>query len=283
MSSANTETFPPQPVTHPHKWRAATIVLLVLIIFQSLTCVYLFFRNNMLQKEYSIMQSSYNQLRHKINERSQHVNASCFVTPWDDDVKNMVTKTTGGWSDKSDWTEFWNDVMLMYEWTVKNITYRQDSLFPLLPQSPLGNIQYVREMWQFPNETLDMKNGDCEDLAILLCSMIRCYTQGKYFAECILITGSKGAHIAVQVQVEPNKLTILDPAGHYYTKTRQGDVASKDLSAEINNWLNYWKPSLGNDVRVEGVFADYLNKTFSSTDEYISWMHSRSLISEANP
>jgi len=31
------------------------------------------------------------------------------------------------------------------------------------------------DFWQFPLETLDSGRGDCEDMALLLCSILRCY------------------------------------------------------------------------------------------------------------
>jgi hypothetical protein len=126
-------------------------------------------------------------------------------------------------------------------------------------------------MWQFPNETLSIKEGDCEDRAILLCSMIRYYDGERYGTECVWITGSSSAHVGVQIPVSGGKLVILDPEA----SATWGNTVSKDISTEINDWLNYWKPALGSDVRVYRVFANYIDKTFSSTSEYTSWMYSR--------
>lgn len=87
--------------------------------------------------------------------------------------------------------------------------------------------------------------------------------------------GSKGAHAGVQLPVKEDKLTILDPTGNYYTKTIYGSIDSREISTEINNWLNFWETSLGDDIYEYRVFANYLDKAFSSTKEYISWMYSR--------
>lgn len=154
------------------------------------------------------------------------------------------------------------------------IEYRGDCLYPLLPSDPTGNIQWIKSMWQFSNETLKLREGDFEDMAILLCSMIRHYS-GQYWAEVILIMGSKGAHAGVQLPVAEDKLTILDPTGNYYTKTIYGSIDSREISTEINNWLNFWETSLGSDVYIHRVFSDNLDKAFSSTKEYISWMYAR--------
>jgi len=98
----------------------------------------------------------------------------------------------------------------------------------------------------------------------------------KYWVECISIKSYMGGHVAVQVPVSGYKLVILDPAGNYYSHDSFGNIAFNDITTEINNWLNYWKPQMGSDVYVDRVFSDYIDKKFTSTSEYISWMYSRS-------
>jgi hypothetical protein len=163
----------------------------------------------------------------------------------------------------------------MYTWVVNNIEYRYDGLYPMLPYDPSGDLQFRKDVWQFPNETLSLRKGDCEDMAILLCSMIRCYSGMKYPVECIIIVNSTLGHMAVQIPVSGYKLVILDPAGKYYSHDIWGNIAFNDITTEINNWLNYWKPYMGSDVYVSRVFSDYIDKTFTSTNEYITWMYSR--------
>ena len=228
-----------------------------------------------LQSSFDSYYSDYANLRNLINQRALHLDIMDFVTPDNPDVSNIVLSVTGGWSNPSNWNEYWSDVKKMYDWVVNNVDYRSDGLYPVLPSTPSGSVQYEKEMWQFPSETLDLRQGDCEDMAILLTSMIRSYNDGEYWVECILITGSLGAHAAVQFPVTGDKLTILDPAGNYYTQDLYGNLDSKGISTEINNWLNHWKPSLGSDVRVYRVFSSYMDRSFSSTSEYTTWMYNR--------
>ena len=228
-----------------------------------------------LASEYQDYIAAYQSLVDEVNWRWSHNNIEAFITPEDASVKNIVQEITGGWSDPSDWSEFWSDVRAMYNWVVDNIEYRSDGLYPLLPDNPHGQIYFWNEMWQLPYETLELRKGDCEDMAILLCSMIRAYTNSTYKAEAIIIAGSDRAHVAVQLPVSGNLLTILDPAGNYYTCNSLGRMDQIDVETEINNWLEYWKPQLGRDVYVKRVFSDYMDKTFGSTDEYISWMYER--------
>jgi len=48
-----------------------------------------------------------------------------------------------------------------YYWVAQNIFY--------VPDSSLGS----SEVWLYPSQTIQRKKGDCEDFAILLCSLIR--------------------------------------------------------------------------------------------------------------
>ena len=218
---------------------------------------------------------AYQNLRDKVNQRWNHINIEPFITPQDQAVRDIVYAVTGGWSNPSDWNEYWKDVKAMYDWIVNNVEYRSDGLYPMLPYDPSGDLDFWDEMWQFPNETISLKKGDCEDMAILLCSMIRCYCDMKYWVECIIIESSTSGHVAVQVPVSGYKLVILDPAGKYYSHDFWGNIAFNDITTEINNWLNYWKPQMGSDVYAARVFSDYIDKKFASTNEYIAWMYSR--------
>jgi hypothetical protein len=230
---------------------------------------------NVLQSSFDSYYSDYANLRDLINQRVLHLDIMDFVTPDDPDVNSIVLSITGGWSNPSNWDEYWSDVKKMYDWVVNNVDYRSDGLYPVLPSTPSGDVEYEMEMWQFPSETLDLRQGDCEDMAILLTSMMLSYNDGAYSVECIWITGSLGAHAAVQFPVTGDELTILDPAGHYYTQDGYGNIDSKGISTEINNWLNYWRPSLGSDVRVYRVFSSYMDRSFASTSEYTTWMYNR--------
>jgi prefoldin subunit 5 len=226
-----------------------------------------------LQTSYYTVASDYFEIRYQINQRSQHYDVESFITPNDTAVQQTIEMVTGGWSDPSDWDEYWTDLKALYNWVVNNIPYNYDGLFPVLPSVMSGDVEYTTEVWQFPNETLSVGRGDYEDMAILLCSLVRGYSH-DYWAECILIASSSAGHAAVQIPVSGGKLAILDPAGHYYTSSL-GNLVSKDITTEITSWLNYWKPQMGTDVRVYRVFSDYMDQTFTSTSAYTSWMYNR--------
>jgi len=225
-----------------------------------------------LQSEHYNYVMAYENLVEKVNWRWNQINVERFITPDDPAVKNLVFNITGGWSNPSDLNELLTDLKTMYNWVVNNIEYRYDGLYPILPYDPHETISFWDEMWQLPNETLELRKGDCEDMAILLCSMIRAYGNEQYFTEAIFIVGEDVGHIAVQIPSSENRIIILDPAGNYYTSDLSGNLTSKDIEEEINDWLNYWKPQLGSNVYVYRVFSDYIDETFNSTEEYLDWM-----------
>ena len=228
-----------------------------------------------LQAEYNDYVTAYQRLLDEINQRWNQQNLEDFITPEDSAVNILVLSITGGWSNPADWNEYWDDLKAMYNWVVNNIEYRYDGLYPMLPYDPSGSIYYGTEMFQFPNETIDLEKGDCEDMAILLCSMIRNYNNMQYWTECIGLRSDTSGHLAVQIPVTGDKLVIFDPAGNYYSHDWLGNIVFNDISTEINNWLDYWKPTMGNDVYVDLVFSDHIYETFISTADYTAWMYSR--------
>lgn len=225
-----------------------------------------------LEANYANYVASYKALQNEVNNRLWlYAQEMPYITPRDPLVNATVYNITGGWSNRSDFNEFWNGVRAIWDWVEGNIQYRSDGLSPILPADPSGPLTYVQDMWQYPNETMNLKEGDCEDQAILLCSMLRCYNYQQYWVECVWITGSNISHVGVQMPVTGNQLTILDPAGQYYSHDFWGTINSGNIMTEINSWLNYW----GNNVSVYKVFSDYINKTFASTNDYLTWMYSR--------
>lgn len=227
------------------------------------------------KQEYQSFKIAYQNLRNIVNQRIIHSNVTLFITPYDLAVNEIVYKITGGWSNPSDINEFWKDIKALYNWILNNIEYRSDGLYPILPLEPYEKVNFEDEMWQFSNETLKLKKGDCEDMAILLCSMIRCYVKGRYPIEVIAICSETSGHAALQIPVSGYKLVILDPAGKYYSQDALGNIIANDIKAEISRWINYWKPSMGGNIQVSRVFSDEIDKEFTSTNEYLAWMYSR--------
>lgn len=219
---------------------------------------------------YNSYVDSYEEIQESINLRSSHPTKEekNMITPDDPDVQSIVLSVTGGWSDHNDWNEYWDDCKKLYDWIVDNIEYRSDGFYPILPSHPSGYMQQYEEMWQFPNETLSLEQGDCEDMAILLTSLLSCYNEGQYAVYAIVVSG----HVGVFFPVANDKICILDPAMQYYTSSGYPSyrLSSDDIRDEANYWIDTYDLE-----RVEWVFSTKLWKEFSTTLEFTDWLISK--------
>lgn len=221
----------------------------------------------------SVYTANYNRIRYEVNQRSLQYNASVFIQPDCSPVLQLTESITNGWSNRSDWNEFWKDIFKLYSWVDQNISYNHDTYSPILPNSLMWRqVRWREDVWQYPNETLEVKRGDCEDMAILLCSMILNYVEENLSCEAVIIASSQKAHVGVQIVFDQN-ITILDAAKNYYTSLPSGNLTSNYIDSEIIYWIGYC--SLGNDTIVTRVFSNSLDKRFSTMSEYLSWMYAR--------
>lgn len=188
-----------------------------------------------------------------------------FVTPDDPSVASKVQQVTGGFS--SDVNEQWADFKRLYSWVVGNIEYSYDTPTPLLPETG-GWLTWQQDYWRMPSETLEDGRGDCEDMSTLLTSMILSYLEGRYPAWCITWTSADSGHAAVAFPVAGGQLTILDPAGNYYTNI-WGTLTSKATSTAVNEWLAHW--SQENPEYVNSAFSHDFYQSFTSTQEFLDW------------
>ena len=100
------------------------------------------------------------------------------------------------------------------DWVANNIEYTVDS-----------EVHGVREFWQFPNETLTLRTGDCEDFSILLCSLLR--ANGWSEEEVYVVLGAKDEqyHGWVKLNVDAIGWQSLEP-GAGALNTLVGDFLS---------------------------------------------------------
>jgi hypothetical protein len=231
-----------------------------------------------MKKEYDAYVKAYRELRDLTEQRLLRGSATRFVTISHPDVVSLARNITGR-VDNSTSEPNWSEIKALYDWVNNNIEYREDGLYPVLPENPCDleeeGLGQTDQMVQLPNETLALRKGDCEDSAVLLCSLLRAYFNNQYTAECIWITGETAGHVAVMIPFAGEKIAILDPVRDYFSHDTLGDIALNVVSVEIYNWIKIWQPSLGNGVHVYRVFSDYMDKNFESTEEFINWMYNR--------
>jgi len=227
--------------------------------------------------EKSQLLSSYTSIRNTINVRfgDTITDMRSFITPSEITLSAKVQEITGGFSE--DPNEYWRDWDSLYKWVVKNIRYSYDSYLPYLPRSISGTLDWRAEFWRMPAETLKDETGDCEDMALLLASMIKNYNQKNFSVWLIQITSDseKIAHLAVGIPVKDGHFAILDPAGNYYTGINQYWSLSSDVaSIAINDWLSHWSKEMPG-AYVQMVFSENEDKRFSSTAEFLTWLSQR--------
>ncbi|MBI4186317.1 MAG: hypothetical protein HY530_02280 [Chloroflexi bacterium] len=224
--------------------------------------------------EKSQLLSSYVRLRNNINTRFGFTqqDRQSFITPSDTAVSAKVQEITTPYTGET--SKVWNDYSIIYQWVVKNILYSYDSYTPLLPSALSGTFTWREDFWRMPAETLADKTGDCEDMALLLASMIKSYNKNNFAIWVITISSSVPGvpgHAAVVFPVQGGGLTILDPAGKYYTGMQYGSLRSESASLAINNWSSYWEGQIPGAF-VDRVFSENLDRQFSTTADFITWL-----------
>ena len=129
-----------------------------------------------------------------------------YITPDDPLVLQILANITTN-PLIPDWIE-------IRDWVAYNIDYTVDS-----------EVHGVREFWQFPNETLTLRTGDCEDFSILLCSLLR--ANGWSEEEVFVVLGAKDEqyHGWVKLNIDAIGWQSLEP-GAGALNTLVGDFLS---------------------------------------------------------
>jgi hypothetical protein len=106
--------------------------------------------------------------------------AKLYITPNEQSVVNLKNQIL---KDKFFLTPNW---MAIRDWVGNNIQYTSD-------------LEDGGEHWQLPKETIQRRTGDCEDFAILLCSLLR--ADGWSTSNVYVIVGEKdgGYHAWVKI------------------------------------------------------------------------------------
>jgi len=195
-----------------------------------------------------------------------------FVTPDNSLVSARVQEITGDYS--GDVSDYWRDCERLYRWVTDNISYSYDSYMPALPEDMSGELVWWPSCWRMPEDTLTDETGDCEDMAVLLASMLQSYNQGQYAVWVVVIRSSTQevpGHAAVAFPVAGGNLTILDPAGHYYTGGPYWSLRSERAAVAIRDWLSYWEDEIPG-VEVVEAFSGAEHHQFSGTTEFLAWL-----------
>jgi len=243
-------------------------VLLIAVLISGGVAVWL---SVSLHADNDLLRSQYDKMRGEVNLRlGQGEDCKAFVTPSDGFIAAKVFAIAGTFTDNV--SQNWAGWGQLYDWVVENIEYSSDSRLPILPalsSSSDMQLSWEKEYWRTPKETLEDETGDCEDMAVLLASMILNYTSSKYSTWVITWTSESSSHAAVAIPVQGGNLTILDPAGD----NEIGLHGSLPASDAVADWLGDWPSELG--IHVTSVFSNTTYETFTSTSEFLEWVTRR--------
>jgi len=205
------------------------------------------------------------------NEMSAANAMKAFVTPDDPFIVAQVQSLVSGY-DASDASKTRRDLTTLYSWVYRNIDYVDDVSEPL-PSVARNYGEWLEQAgWQRPVETLNIRTGDCEDMALLLLSMIRAYSASDIDAYVVIVFFDDGSgHAAVIIPVSGGGLSILDPAGSFLNNPRSN--RSAPAAEVLGDWSDWWSRSgdqLGLTVSV--CFNDKNLHWFSSNEDFLRWL-----------
>jgi len=208
-----------------------------------------------LQTEYGKLAASYNSLVENYGKWLAyaktyfHFTKSFGRTLSESEILSLVSTVESVVSNPNDW---WRSVKQLYGYVVNKIRYVSDEPFPAPPTIHEFEANSYRnttslELFLSPTETLELGQGDCDDQAVLLYGLVKAYNKhvyGKYYTLWIMyVVLGEGAHLSVAFPVSGGELTIIDPAGHYYTGWLT--LTSNDPYNELENYSRHWSSNGG--------------------------------------
>jgi len=227
---------------------------------------------NNLQSQYDSLQNSYNNIQNQYNDykdmvdmRTPSGSEKCeFITPDDDSVKTKTASVLGSGFDGDLST---GDIDKINDWVYSHIDYNHDVYI-----GEKGKIG--KECWQYPNETLKLGYGDCEDQSLLVVSM--CLAEEKvewlYCAEVELTKGSeKINHVCIFINAQDDKMAIVDPTLKNDDWLNPGGWVSTEARYEPSALDDYRKAIGADSIVVKCVFNQNIYKAFSGNNEFYNW------------
>lgn len=147
---------------------------------------------------------SYRLVRSKLEIPFQLWKAGNFIKPENPDVRGVVENLL------SNKPFFQNKERAIRNWIALNIKFRPegDRSWIECVKRDLNPIDY----WQYPEETIKLRSGDCEDFAFLLVNMLR--AAGYSEKDVFVALGDEGnyvGHAFVAIRSENGKIRLIEP------------------------------------------------------------------------
>ncbi len=140
--------------------------------------------------------------------------AKQYITPSDTEVKTLVATLLS-----SEWSKSYGRFDAIREWVATRIKYSSDA-----------TVHQASDYWQFPIETIECGTGDCEDLSILLCTLLRAsgVPQDDVYVVIGAREGTNEYHAYVLERFDTGYWRMIEP---------QIDYSTSALSFQFFDWM----------------------------------------------
>ncbi len=120
---------------------------------------------------------------------------------------------------------------ILFNEVVKNLIYTSD---------PRASAEYV----QFPDETLKLKGGDCDDLSVLFGSLLESVGVETAFVDYKETTGIRHVNILVNTGLKPEEARLITKNDTKYF-LRKNDDGNEEIwipveTTSLDNFNNAW-------------------------------------------
>jgi transglutaminase-like putative cysteine protease len=152
----------------------------------------------------------------------------------------------------------------IFEYVRKEIEYTTEGN-PLKWDYPQPHLEFKYDFWQLPRETIEWRKGDCEDVSILLCTMMRTAGVSSSNVRVVLGTvnfggGTTGhAWCEFKMKGEWYVLESTCPTCNYFEKSVYYSLFLADVSGWFNDYEYEEEESAGTDEEAGAcVVVDYV-------------------------
>jgi len=139
-----------------------------------------------------------------------------YITPDDPEVKAAVNDILSGY-----WRWAYSDFNALRQWVSSYVTYKSDQ-----------SVHGVSDYWQLPTETLSLGTGDCEDFAILVCTLLRAYgvPPDQVYVACASREGAEEGHAFLFERWYKGIWQAIEPQRGVWTVWAFGDIDPSDYT-----------------------------------------------------
>jgi len=159
--------------------------------------------------------------------------ARFYITPNNPEIKQIANNI-------KDWPKW----LALVNWVADNIDYPDEDA----DGDGKPNYDFIKhgrwEYWQLPTETLSLRTGDCEDFAILLCSLLRASGYDENSVYVVLGYTESEGHAWVRIYAQVGGVGMW-----FDVEPQVGGLWT--IYSGIKNLLEYDEAFLFNDVHFE--------------------------------